>query len=151
MKKKGVSPVVATILLVSIVIVIAVIVFLWFRGISEEAITKFDGTNVRLVCEEVEFDASYSGGFVYITNSGNVPIYKFKAQITGAGSHETIILGDDDPNWPAEGLLQLGTYAGAVSGSGDKLLLIPVLIGATSEGEKAYTCDERHGKELLMA
>ena len=57
---KGVSPVVASVLLIAIVVVIAVIIFFWIRGVTEEAITKFDGTNVKLVCEDVSFEASYS-------------------------------------------------------------------------------------------
>lgn len=147
--KRGVSPVIATILLVAIVIVIALIVFMWFRSISEEAITKFDGTNVKLVCEEVSFDASYSEGFVYISNTGNVPVYKIKAKIESEGSYETIVLGESDNSWPQSGLLQGGTYAGEIT-TAEKILLIPVLIGSTSEGEKAHTCDERHGIEAII-
>ena len=48
MKKRGVSPVIATILLIGIVIVIALIVFLWLRGMQQEAITKFEGMNVEI-------------------------------------------------------------------------------------------------------
>jgi len=44
--KKGLSPVIATMLLIAIVVVIGLIIFLWFRGMTEEAITKFDGTNI---------------------------------------------------------------------------------------------------------
>lgn len=148
MKKRGVSPVVATVLLISIVVVIALIVFLWFKGIQEEAITKFDGTNIKLICEEVKFDASYNEGTLRIANTGNVPIYKIKAKIFSAGSYETIIL---ENNWPETGLLQLGTYAGELGVSGEKMLLTPVLWGIAESGsEKEYTCEERHAKEILM-
>ncbi|MDA3836544.1 MAG: type IV pilin [Nanoarchaeota archaeon] len=152
-KKKGVSPVIATILLIAIVIIIALIVFLWFRGIQEEAITKFDGTNVKLVCDDVAFDASYSNGMIYLSNTGNVPIFKIKATISvAAGSHETITIGDNDPdNWPKVGLLQMGVYSGPITVVGDSIILTPVLIGKTSEGDKAYTCGDRHAKEILTA
>lgn len=147
-QKRGLSPVVATVLLIGIVVVIALIVFLWFRGITEEAITKFDRQNVKLVCEEVEFDASYSGSTIFISNNGNVPIFQIKAQISGEGSHSTEIVGQDQ-NWPALGLNQGGTYSGTLSTQpGDTVLLIPVLIGKTSNGERTYTCDERYGVEL---
>ncbi|HKL23151.1 MAG TPA: archaellin/type IV pilin N-terminal domain-containing protein [Candidatus Nanoarchaeia archaeon] len=140
--KRGLSPVIATVLLIAIVIVIGLIVFLWFRGITEEAITKFDGRNIKLFCDEVKMEAEYSGGYVYISNSGNVPIYRVKAKITSDGSYSTEIL---EENWPETGLLQGGTYAGQVD-SGDELLLIPVLVGETAEEKKeAYTCEERHG------
>jgi len=148
MKKRGISPVIATVLLIGIVVVIAIIVFMWIRGISGEAITTFDGTNVKLVCEEVSFDAQFSDGQLYLSNNGQVPIFKMKMRIQGVGSHETKFI---EENWPSEGLLQGGTYAGAVTEPGNKILLIPVLIGSTTEGtEKAHTCDERHGIEVLM-
>jgi flagellin-like protein len=43
--KMGVSPVIATVLLVAMTVVIALIVFLWFRQIGKEVVTKF-GENV---------------------------------------------------------------------------------------------------------
>lgn len=147
--KKAISPVVATILLISIVIVIGLIVFLWFRGITEEAITKFDGQNVKLVCEDVSFDASYSAGLVYISNTGNVPIFRMKAKIEGEGSFATEFVGDDG-TWPEEGLNQLGRYSGIIRTEGEKITLVPVLRGRTSEGEKTHTCDERHGFEIIV-
>ena len=145
--KKGLSPVIATVLLIGIVIVIALIVFLWFRGISEEAITKFDGTNVKLVCEDISFEAASSGSNIYISNVGNVPIYKIKAKISGSGTYSTKIL---ESGWPDLGLNQGDVYAGSLSEGGDEALLIPVLLGSTENGEKAYTCDERHGYKLSL-
>lgn len=147
-KKRGLSPVVATMLLIAIVIVIGLIIFLWFRGISEEAITKFDGTNIKLVCEEVSFDASYSGGNLFIANTGNVPIYKMKVKKIGEGSYNTETL---EIGWPDFGLTQGGTYSGGVSEQNiNKLLLIPVLIGHSEKGDMAYTCEERHGYEIIL-
>lgn len=147
--KKGLSPVIATVLLIAIVIVIGLIVFLWFRGITEEAITKFDNQNVKLICEDVALEASYSGGYVYLANTGNVPIYKLKVKITAEGSYSTEFLGDDG-SWPETGLNQGGTYSGLIITEGEEMTLIPVLIGKTSTGEKAYTCDERHGTYVSM-
>lgn len=150
--KKGLSPVIATMLLVTIVIVIALIIFLWFRGIQEEAITKFDGTNsknVKLFCQDVSFDADYSGGAIYIMNTGNVPIYKMKAQVYSVGAHSTETL---ESGWPDAGLNQGGVFSGAITGSvvdGAKIILVPVLIGETDSGEKAYTCEDRYGYEII--
>src|SRR3989344_4073857 len=77
--KRSVSPVIATILLIALVIIIALIVFQWMKGFTKEAITKFDGTNIELVCNDVQFEASYSNGNLVISNIGNVPIYDFNA------------------------------------------------------------------------
>lgn len=151
-KKRGLSPVIATVLLIAIVVVIALIVFLWLRGITQEAITKFDGKNVQLVCDEVSFNAEYSGGNIYISNIGNVPIYRLKARISGEGSHSTVVVGDGDSNWPKDGLNQGGTYSGQLSAiNANSILLIPVLIGETqSEDRKSYTCEDRQGKEIAV-
>ncbi len=149
MTKRGLSPVIATVLLIAIVIVIGLIVFLWFKGIQAEAITKFDGENVKLVCENVEIEASYSSGTVYVSNTGNVPVYKIKARVSSKGSYSTETLGDGG-SWPNAGLNQGGTYSGGLTHNGDELLLIPVLIGETSTEEKAYTCEEDHGITISM-
>ena len=154
MKKRGLSPVVATILLVAIVIVIALIVFLWLRGITKEAITKFDGTNVEIVCNDVDFDADYESGILYLTNVGNVPIYKFKVRLEGDGSYTTDVVGDTSKDWPDEGLNSQSRYSGSLGNidGKDKIFLIPVLLGETKEGDKkVYTCEERHAKEILIS
>ena len=58
--KMGLSPVVATVLLIAMVIIIGIIIFLWFRGFTHESITKFGVRNVELVCGDVNFQATYS-------------------------------------------------------------------------------------------
>ena len=152
-KKRGLSPVIATVLLIAIVVVIALIVFLWLKGITQEAITKFDGKNVQLVCDDVEFDAEYLSGTIYISNSGNVPIYRVKARVSGEGSYSTVWVGEGDSDWPKQGLNPGGAYSGPLDASNaNKILLIPVLIGKTpSDDKKSYTCEERQGKEIIVA
>ncbi len=151
-KKRGVSPVVATVLLIAMVIVIALIIFLWFRGMARETITKFDGTNIELVCGDVKFEASYSGGILYVSNIGNVPIYGMKIKISGDGSHVTKDLKDIS-TWLDTGLNQGGTFSGDIStevGTAKEITLIPVLIGTSEKGDKTYVCDEKqHGYEII--
>jgi flagellin-like protein len=74
MNKRGVSPVIATVLLIGIVIVIGLIIFLWLRGLTQEAVFKFD-QNIELTCNDVKFSSSYSSGTLTISNTGNVAIY----------------------------------------------------------------------------
>ena len=152
--KKGLSPVIATVLLIGIVIVMALIVFFWIRGINEEAITKFDGQNVKIVCEDVEFDASRNGNNVLIANRGNVPIYQMKVKLSGAGSHETYNVQD---KWTVGGLLKGEAVKSDMSQdvpgfdvTYDTMLLIPVLAGESSEGTKTYTCEDRFGYEITL-
>ena len=148
MKKRGVSPVIATVLLVAMIIVVGLIIFLWFRGMTEEAITKFEGTNVKLVCEDVQFDAEYVSGTLNIINTGNVPIFKMQIKVLSEGSHETLELAG---NWPGLGLNQGGTFSDSFDASeAETLILIPVLMGESKKGEKSFVCDERFGYEISI-
>ena len=154
-RRKGVSPVIATVLLITMVVVIALIIFLWFRNINKEAITKFDGTNVEIICNNVEFKSSYSLGEMYVLNSGNVPLYSMKMRISSGGSYNTVDLQDiANSNWPEKGLNSGRAFSSTalstlIDGT-DEVLLIPVLVGISEESgeEKLHTCDENFGKEL---
>jgi len=142
-RKRGVSPVVATVLLIAIVVVLAIIVFIWIRGLVGESITKFDGENVKLVCNKVDFQASYSNGVLVISNSGDIPIYKIKIEASGKGNSDSSILIDQ---WKKNGLNSGDTYSGHIpsklqSESYDTLNLIPILLGKTSGGQATYPCD----------
>ena len=151
MKRRGISPVIATVLLIAMVVVIALIIFLWFRQMTQEAVTKFDGENVELVCGKVEFDASYSGGTLYITNNANVPIYRMKIK-TGGATRKTTTIGTDE-GWPGNGLNQGGTFSGNIDvGGATEITLIPVLLGESESGRKTYTCKEnQYGYEISVS
>jgi len=126
--------------------VIALIVFLWFRGLTEEQITKFGGTNIKLVCDDVYFEAEYSSGTLSILNSGNIPIYGFKIKSSGYGSYTTQNLGDLSNVWNTQfstGLNQGMAFSDSISFSGSsEIVLIPVLIGNSEKGKKTHVCDE---------
>jgi len=152
-KRKGLSPVVATVLLVAMVIIIALIIFFWFRGMTEETITKFDGENVKIVCDDVYFEASYSGNTLYVSNSGDVPIFDMEMKVYGDGSHTTEDLRDYSLSWPEAGLNQGGTFSdNTLSVGSDEIVLVPVLMGESESGKKTYTCDEEeHGVAVYVA
>jgi len=154
-KKHGISPVIATVLLVAMVVVIGLIIFLWFRGITEEAVTKFGGRNIELVCEDIEFLSDYSSstGILSVSNMGNVPIFGMKARISKQGSHETLDMKDLSVGWPEIGLRQGGTFSGDLStkfSEANQILLIPVLMGTSAQGEQTYVCEDRYGQDLII-
>lgn len=156
MEKRGVSPIIATVLLIVMVVVIASIVFLWIRGMTQETITKFGGTNINLICNDVKFDASYSDGMLYLSNVGNVPIFGMKLKLYKGGSFETKDLKDNPAwGWPDYGLNQGGTFSaslGSVISGNDKIVLIPVLIGNSDKGKKTMMCNEKqNGVEITVA
>ncbi|MFH1607757.1 MAG: archaellin/type IV pilin N-terminal domain-containing protein [archaeon] len=143
--KRGVSPVVATVLLIGMVVVIGIIIFLWFKGFTQEAITK-QGTNIELVCNDVDFDASYSSGMLYISNDGDIPIYGMKLKISQDRSHDTVDLED------FEGLNQGASFSEGVDylvGSANSITLIPVLLGTSEQGERTFLC-EQNSYEILI-
>lgn len=149
-EKRGLSPVIATVLLIAMVLAISLIVFLWFRSFAQESITKFGGTNIDLVCKDVQFDASYSSGNLDLSNIGNVPIYSFQLQIenSGSGSTQTEDITQATTSWPATGLIQGGTFSGSLNANGNKITLIPVLRGTSSSGIRAHVCSSQYGKVL---
>src|SRR3990167_3432954 len=98
-KKSGLSPVIATVLLVGLVVVSGVIMFAWFRGLTQEAVTKFD-QNIQMVCRDVKFDARYSNGELGLSNIGNIPIYGFSVKISGPGEFVTENIKDLDLSNP---------------------------------------------------
>ena len=148
MKKWGISPVIATVLLIAMVVVIALIVFIWFRGMVGESVTKF-GKNIKLVCDDVQFDASYSSGILSIVNTGNVPIFKMNLELSEAGGHSTeeIEIGSE-----GVGLGQGGAFSEniIIEGSIQKITLIPILAGASDKGTKTYVCEGRYGKDIIL-
>jgi flagellin-like protein len=153
--KKGLSPVIATVLLIAIVVVIALILFLWFRGMVKESITKFGGENIQLVCDRVQFDADYSGNIFYISNTGNVPIYSLSLEVSEErGAYESVSIRDEaSPSWPSVGLNQGQSYSGdiALTGTITKIKIIPILMGSSEQGQKTYLCDKSTSiKEILI-
>ena len=153
MNKRGVSPVIATTLLIAMVVVTGLIIFLWFRGFTEEAVTKFGGTNVKLVCGDVRFESSYSSGSLFLSNIGNVPIYSIKLKVESPGSYETLDIENIVGNWPVTGLNQGGVFSADISSSvsgAEKIVVIPVLRGTSDTGARTHDCDEQYGEEIIL-
>ncbi len=147
-KKRGISPVVTSILLVAMTIVLVSIVFLWFRGLVEESVTKF-GKNIKLVCDDVQFEASYSSGVLSVVNNGNIPIFRLSIRMSQGGSFQTKDITDLSSSWPEIGLDQGGAFSESINiGSANKITVFPVLVGTSSKGKKTYVCEGAYGKEI---
>ncbi len=158
MKKRGVSPVIATILLVALVVGLSVVVFVWFRSFTQEAITKFGGQNVQNFCSngQIQFDAQYVGGQLSISNNG-IPIYSFSVRVDkDGGGYSTSDIGTlAGSDWPSTGLNKGDAFQGSLTGvsssSASDIILIPVLRGSVSGGKvKLYTCSEQYGYKVTL-
>ncbi len=141
MEKRGVSPVIATVLLIGMVIALALIVFIWMGAFVEETITKFDGENVELICGRVKIQASYAGGQLSVLNIGNIPIYDLRIKRSSAAGSSTESVRKTIGEWPKYGLNPGGTFLGDANVGGD-VTLIPVLLGNSDKGKRVYACDE---------
>jgi flagellin-like protein len=148
--KRGLSPVIATTLLVSIALVLAMIIFIWARSFIGEALQKDLGGGPEIIdtaCSELSFVAETSSGYLTIENTGNVPIYGVEIKKVALGSVES------------KEILSQGTIANgesaqvALSASvGDELNVVPVIIGQSQSGnaKKQYSCTTR-GQTITVA
>ena len=147
MKKRGVSPVIATILLVAIVIILAVIIFLWARGFIAEELIKNDRA-VDTWCDNVEFRfgiaAADCGSGLYkldFVNDGQIPIYGFVVKEISTGN---VVIQD-----PVEdGTITVGqTHSTECRNleSGNDLMAIPMILGETESGKQSHTCSDIYG------
>lgn len=68
--KKGISPVVATVLLITISIIVIAIIFIWARSAIQEGDLKF-GEPVKTACEDISLDIDIVGNNIAIVNLGN--------------------------------------------------------------------------------
>jgi flagellin-like protein len=157
--KKGLSPVIATVLLIMLAIILAVIILIWVRSFIGEQVTKDLGAGPEVIdsfCGELSFyiDASYDDSTLSISaqNNGNVPIYGFEVRKKGAFSVKKVA----DIVFDSETLLSGDTKDANVEvedskiNKGDSLLVVPVLLGQAESGKKYYTCDGEFGEEIFI-
>jgi len=134
MNKKGVSPVIATVLLISIVIVVGLIIFVWASNFFGEVGQKF-GKSAEQVCNEINLEPEITGSQLSVINNGNVPIYSLNIYKTKAGSIEVQnlekinLVGGDIGNW------ELGEGY-------DKIELMPVILVQMKNSQEPFPCDK---------
>ena len=81
---KGISPLVATIVLIGIAVVLFGVIFFWLSSLISEQVQKFT-IPIETQCNSLTFIAKASGNNIYINNEGNIPIAGIivKAKIGG--------------------------------------------------------------------
>jgi len=155
--KRGLSPVIATVLLISLALILAVIVFLWARGFIEEKIQKFEEP-IERACEDVSFsvDIDSSSNEIKLTNIGTVPLYGVEIRkksdlglISKVGTASFDKQGIGIPKG-AEETSQINNEGSVKIIQKDVALIIPILLGETEEFKKSYVCDEKFGEEVVV-
>ena len=132
--KKGLSPVIATALLVVLVIIIAMIIFLWIKSFVGEAVVK-NGASADQRCGEINLEASRVFSALYLNNRGNVPVYSIEVKLGSAGREE--VIRKDAINL-APG--QADTYEIPGMESALTVNIVPSVLGETKAAKKEYTC-----------
>lgn len=151
-RKKALSPIISTILLVMIVIVIAIIILLWSQGFIKEAILKEiagESKRVEAYCSEVVMKSVVQDdGTFGVSNAGTIPIYRLNVKLVGLDSGNSEIVKIEG----SEGILNPGNIKiieNPSIGSYDsyqEIKIIPVLLGKSKSGEvKEFECPEENG------
>lgn len=130
-QKKGVSPVVSTVLLIMVVVILAIIILLWSLHFIKEVGTKQIGSEEKQIdqwCSEIQItpivnDEDGSFGF---QNTGNVPIFEFNVKTVDLASGDSSIERVSQKVNPGysimiEGYNRYDTYK--------DIWIIPVLLG----------------------
>ncbi|MBM3247764.1 hypothetical protein FJZ17_04480 [Candidatus Pacearchaeota archaeon] len=133
--KKGLSPIITTILLVLLAVVLAAIIFLWARGFVKEGLVKF-GEPIERACDKIKIEAAINSGSLLITNRADVPIYKFKLVSSSAGSSSAQEIAQAINPGESKTISVTGA-------SGSKL--IPILLGNSKNNEiQEYECPKKY-------
>ena len=91
--RKGLSPIIATVLLVFMVLIMAAVIFLWARGFFSEQLEK-NGLSIEEQCSNVEFRVdrgylSHDEVELDILNSGSVSLYAIAIKEVRRGDEAT--------------------------------------------------------------
>ncbi|MBU4086870.1 MAG: hypothetical protein KKB21_04825 [Nanoarchaeota archaeon] len=133
--KKGLSPIIATVLLIVLVIIIALIIFLWARRFIGEAVVK-NGASADQRCGEINLEASRTSNSLYLNNRGNVPIYGIEVRLKTSG-RERVERVDDIKLAPG----QSNVYGVGGMDSAQSVDVVPAILGETKSSKKEYTCN----------
>lgn len=156
--KKGLSPVVATVLLIMLVLIIAAIIFLWARGFFTEQIEK-NGESIDIQCGRVDLDIDLPEGYggsscdgaggtrescgglltIDVVNNGDISVYGLSVREASGGSAQSQFFLMNLNSGSAQ---RLEISLKEVNDL-DKVSFYPVLLGSVVGGDstnKEYTC-----------
>jgi len=134
--KRGLSPVIASVLMILMVVVLASMVFLWAQAFFENQ-TENSELSAREVCSYVSFNVILDdGNILEIVNRGNINISAFEVKMYSDGNSEIVEI---DVGVPAGKSIRQEVDLGDINFF-DEIEIFPVLNGESSE--KQFTCHE---------
>lgn len=144
MNKRALSPVIATVLLIALVLILASIVYFWASAFLPEQLEKSGGP-IENICAEVKLVAEYDSTSkeLKILNQGNIPIYSAKIGLKEGFSFEFF----EESDMASIKANEIGVYAVTADiQPGDQLIIVPVLLGENTKQErKSFVCDTDYG------
>jgi flagellin-like protein len=157
-QKKGVSPVITSIVLVAVVVGMITIIFFWLRSTMVEGVVKLD-KNVDIVCQQdVKFNTEYdfTTGDIALVNSGNSPIFDIKIKVYSQGNYRTVKMSEIMGSEWGLGLTvgksvsyNIASNLGYSLENIEKLQLIPMLVGKNSaKDKKVVECKEEYSQTI---
>lgn len=140
-KKKGLSPIIASVLLILLVLVLASIVFIWARGFVGEQIEKF-GAPIEESCDGISFEVAKIGNNLEVLNKGGVDIRHLDVRMTKGGTSITkrFDFSIDSGDFESGGFSFFMTEDDTEVP--DEIIVYPALIGKVvgENSNNVYTC-----------
>ena len=135
--KKGISAVIATVLLIVIAIGLFVIIYFWINSMQQETILKFN-SDIKQSCLNVDFSVICSAGSVQVQNNGDVPIWRADIYLISDGSSRKFQNGIQGP-------IGSGESASIDGITSTKVKVVPALLGISKKTgtEKEYLCVDK--------
>ena len=147
--RRGLSPVMATLLLVLVALIAFAAIFFWMNAVSVEEVEKL-GAPIEDSCGKVSFTADLTGSSITLKNNGEIPIYALNLEIIKDGDRIVRFLRPKDGfSYPGETDI-LEAPVNDLSGAVESASAVPVLLGTGSRtmNTKAYPCA---GQAKLLA
>jgi len=143
---RGLSPVIASVLLILLVLVLAAMIFLWARGFIAEQVEKF-GKPIDQICESVDFEVQRVGSDLEVINRGNVDIYYLSIKMIKGGDSK--FQKFDFPVDAGESVRKGITLLMDNNVVPDEVIVYPALIGNVKGGDSnmPFTCLD-YGRKL---
>ena len=149
--KKGLSPIVATSILIVIVILLAIIILIWSRGFIKEAVIKEIAGNSKRAeefCREIGMRGFVNEDNTFgFENTGTIPIFAYRINLEKGGSSNIIRVGNDQGGSvnPGDTAIMSDEYQ---YHDYDSVKIIPVLLGKVEGSTQSYDCPEINGIDI---
>jgi len=138
-RKKGVSPVIAVLLMIAITIAIGVLVYVWISGLAG-SLTKGGGSQVTEQLELVAYDfRDLNQCKIYIKNTGSVKVNIDEVYFNGTKLNYTTASTPNSGEYAGTTSLDVGETAAIVIGVSDARSGVSYIIKVVTKSGAVFT------------